>query len=211
MRGKRREIELREIERNLAGGLRDIAVEQHAPLACDRCELADVLQRPDLAVRRFDRDESCVWTHRVAQRIGRDESLAIRLQDRHLGNAFRRREDRSMLDRARDQMLAVFHLMQRDVVRLRRAGGEDDLVRLRVEKSRDGDARIFDGARCFPSMRVRERRGIAEVFGEVRQHRFDDPRIARRGGVMIEVDRRLRHETMIAPEDSESAIGDRNA
>src|SRR5437588_7768964 len=90
--------------------------------------------------------------------------------------------------------------MQSNVVRLGRAGGEEDLVRLRAEKTGDGDTRVFERACGLPSMLVRKRRRIAEYVGEVRKHRLDHARIARRRGVVVEVDRRRRHGKMIAPD-----------
>ena len=45
-------------------------------------------------------------------------------------------------------------------------------------------------------MLVRERGGVAELLAEVREHGLDDARIARRGGVVVEVDgKRERHRS----------------
>src|SRR5262249_55112442 len=66
-----------------------------------------------------------------------------------------------------------------------------DLVRLHAEEAGHGDARVLDGVRGAPAVLVRERGRIAEVLAEVREHGLDHARIARGGGVMVEVDRRL--------------------
>ena len=105
----------------------------------------------------------------------------------------RRCEYRLVLDRRSNQMIAWPEQIQRDVVRFRCAGGEVDLIRLRTEKTRDGDARVLDRIRRAASVLVRERGRIAEDRREERQHRVDDPRIAGRRGVMIEIDGWFRH------------------
>ena len=81
-------------------------MKQHAAFVRDLRERVDVLQRSDLAIRRFDGDQSRIRFDRGTQRVGIDEAFAIGLKDRDVGDALRRREDRSMLDSASDEMRA---------------------------------------------------------------------------------------------------------
>src|SRR5438552_13629716 len=88
--------------------------------------------------------------------------------------------------------------IQRDVVRLRRARREVDFVRLHVEKTRDGDARIFDSV-CRPAtVLMRERSRVSKIGGKERQHYIDNSRVTRCRRMMIEINWKIRgHPTMI--------------
>ena len=146
----RGQIDLGEVYSNFASSLRDVAVIQNTTLSANCRKFGDRLDGSDFAVGGLDRDEFRVRAHGVVQ-LGRiDEPFAIRLQNRQLDAAFleplRGRQHRFVLDRGGDQMIAGGEEIQRDVVRLGRAGREVDFVRLHLEKARDGDARIFDRA-----------------------------------------------------------------
>ena len=103
MRGKRGEIGIGKLQRNLASSLGDVGVIQHTALAANRCEFGDRLNRPDLTVRRFDRDELRIRPDRIAQRGGIDEAFAVGSENGQLHAAFfraaRRSENRFVLDR----------------------------------------------------------------------------------------------------------------
>ncbi len=74
-----------------------------------------------------------------------------------------------------------------EVVRLRAAAGEDELVRLRAEQLREVIARIIDRrARDAPG--GMDAGSVAEVLLEIRRHRRARGRAERRGCVVIEVD-----------------------
>ena len=105
-------------------------------------------------------------------------------------------EDRLVLGDARDDVVALLavHLgdaLDREVVRLGRAAGEDDLLRVRADQIGDLLARLLDRLFGFPAERMVAAGGVAEVLGEVRQHRLDDARIDRRRRVIVHVDRKL--------------------
>ena len=72
-----------------------------------------------------------------------------------------------MLDARRDDVPAAIrirarHAENREVVRLRGAGGEDDLARLRADERRDLCARGFDARLGAPAERMRGGDGVAE-------------------------------------------------
>ena len=81
--------------------------------------------------------------------------------------------------------------LDREVVGLRPAAGEDDLARLRADGAGDDLARLVDALARAPAAPVQARR-IAAVLTQVRQHRLEHlgAQRARRG--VIEVDRHLR-------------------
>src|SRR5258708_13525472 len=70
---------------------------------------------------------------------------------------------------------------QGGVVRLRRAGREDDLGRLDAEEAGDGYSCILDGVRGSAPVVVGRRR-VAEVARKVWKHGLDDTPVARRRG-----------------------------
>src|SRR5712692_2723112 len=71
------------------------------------------------------------------------------------------------------------------------AAGKDDFFGRGVDQRSDLLPRSFNGFFAGPPEAVVAAGGIAEFFREVRQHRFDDARIHRRGGVIVHVNRQL--------------------
>ena len=67
------------------------------------------------------------------------------------------------------------------------AGGEDNLVRACADKDCDLPPCAIGGGPRFLTEQV-DARSVAKFFRQVWQHRFDDPRVDRRGGTMIEID-----------------------
>ena len=62
-----------------------------------------------------------------------------------------------------------------EVVGLRAAGEEDDLVRARADERGDLAPRAVDGGARLLPVEV-DARSVAELLGQVRQHRLDDAR-----------------------------------
>ena len=79
------------------------------------------------------------------------------------------------------------HTLQRQIVRFRRAAREHDLARARPGQVRHPLARHLHCRFRFPSEAVRTACGIAEFRPEKRKHRFQNTRIHRRGGVIIQI------------------------
>ena len=138
--------------------------------------------------------------------VGRLEALALELAHRV--------ERRLVLGLHGDDVLAlvlveVRRALQREVDRLGRARRPDDLLRVAVHQRRDLVARLLDRLLGVPAERVRARRGVAEVLGQVRDHLLRDARIDRRGRRIVEIDRHL-HEGLVCAMLDTSA-GDRRA
>ena len=105
--------------------------------------------------------------------------------------ALRRREARGALDG--------------DVVRLRRAGGEDDLARLRADQRRHLPARRLHRLLGRPAHRVLDAVRVGEVLLPPGPHGGEHPRVERRGGVVVEVDGAVR--TVHARQDGAASGG----
>jgi len=67
--------------------------------------------------------------------------------------------------------------------------GEDDLLGGGADELGDLLARDFDGLLGFPAEGVVAAGRVAKLVGEIRHHRFQNPRVKRAGGVIIHVDR----------------------
>ena len=100
----------------------------------------------------------------------------------------------------------VRRALDRQIVRFGRAAREDDLARRRADERGDFAARANNGLVRVPAVGVLAAGGIAEVFGEVRQHRLEHAGVDRRGGVIVEVDG-LRHCGTRLVGDCELCIG----
>src|SRR5437773_1586727 len=133
----------------------------------------DVLDGADLAVGRFHRYQARVRAHRVADGVHADEAFAVRIEngqlDAALGQPSGGSENRLVLQRGGDEVVAGLELMECDVVRLRRSRGEVDFVRLHSEETGDADARLFQRIRRAAAMLVSQRRRVPEILRKVRQ------------------------------------------
>ena len=94
--------------------------------------------------------------------------------------------------------------LDRQVVRLGGAAGEDDVLRLGADQAGDLLAAGVDGLLGLPAEAVGAARGVAEVLGEVRQHRLEHPRIDRRRGVVVHVDCACSSSTSSHPRSGQS-------
>jgi hypothetical protein len=194
------DVELSNADRDLAERLRGVGVNERARSVRESGELFDRLQHTGLVVRVHDRDERRVpvdgftgGVHACATiSVDADASDAafVLLEPRA------RARSRRMLDDRRDDVALPLerlrHTTDGEVVRLRAARREHDLVGVAAEERRDllprlGDRRAGARAVHMPA------RGVAEVLAQVRQHRGDDLGQERRRRVVVEVDRVVRH------------------
>ena len=100
-----------------------------------------------------------------------------------------------MLGRCRDDVarrMLEGDALDREVVRLGGARGEDDLVGLDVQRRGDRRAGAVDRRVRGVAERVAGAGGVAEHVGEVGQHRREHARIDRRRRVAVEIDRCVR-------------------
>ena len=79
--------------------------------------------------------------------------------------------------------------LEGEIVRLGRAGGEDDLLGGATDELRDLFARLVHGLLGFPAEAVVAAGGVAEDAGEVGHHGFEHTRIERCGRMVVHVDR----------------------
>ena len=159
-----------------------------------RADLGERLQHADLVVGRHDRDRgSCRSVMARAQLVEIDEALRVDAEPRDAAalalEALARVEHRLVLGRDRDDVIAAVAQRVRDpfdrqVVGLGGAAREDDLARREAPMSAATCARArVDRLLRLPAVGVLPARGVAELLGEIRQHRLEHARIDGRGGV----------------------------
>ena len=196
------------VEGELPRRLRRIGMEQNAAFGAERAEGCDVCDDAGLIVDLHEADEHGVGADRSCERLGRDPSGTIRRQIRH-GIAFFFQvaagiEHRTMLDAGRDDVPAAVGVGARDaqdreVVRLRGAGGEDDLGGLGADQRCDFIARALDARLRAPAKLVSARGGIGEiaVCAQAFAHRLSDERIHRRRRRIVQINGRRPHEPRV--------------
>ena len=198
--GSQVDLHFLHVERHLAHALHRVDVEEHALLAGHLAEFRDGLQGPDLVVREHDRDEDRLVRDRLAELLCGNTAEFVRRQVgdvetlplEPLGGIQRR----LVLGADRDDVIALLLVelagpLEGQVDALGSAGGEDDLFLVPADQGGDLLARPIHGLLGLPSERVAARGGVAELSGEIRHHRLQDPRIERGGGVVVHVDREL--------------------
>ena len=189
----------------MADGLDRVGMHRDAEFGPDRGELGDRLDRADLVVGPHQRDESGlggVLLELRAQVGGRDDAVGVdREQDELgaglLGQPLRGVEDGVMFDRRGDDPatagvgvpLCPVDPLDRQVVGLGAAAGEDDLGGPGTDRRGDGLAGLLEPTTCGATGSV-QRRGVTRLREDGR-HRLDGfGQHLRRSGV-VEVDRRL--------------------
>ena len=140
--------------------------EYHRP---SRAQL-ERLNRADLVVGEHDRDEDRLVSDRALDVRRVDATVATDRQVRHaeavLLEALARVENRLVLRDGGDDVVALVLVelgdaLEREVVRLRRAGGEDDLLLARgADQLRDALARVVDRLLRGPSEDVATARRV---------------------------------------------------
>src|SRR5262245_1336369 len=124
----------------MAHRLRRVAVEPHAPLAATPSDLGDRLKGADFIVGRHDADESGRFSDRSGD-IGRIDKT-IRVDTEYVAIASYI-EDGPMFRRHRDDGTA--RSLDREVVGLGGAAGENDFVGVRADERSDLGPRLFHG------------------------------------------------------------------
>ena len=207
MAGDRHQIEPHRLdgERDLAEGLRRIGVEQDAAGAAQRADLGERLDHADLVMRRHHRNQEGAVRHRRGQPVEVDEAARLdrQIADREAlalqrGGAF---EHTFVLGRQHDQMVTnlaagrrmgpreMSDALQRQIVRLGSTRGEHDLARIGVDQPRHLAARHFDRRHRVAAIDGALAVRVAEMLGEIGQHRFEHARVEWRRGLIVEIDR----------------------
>src|SRR5262249_4998854 len=101
-----------------------------------------------------------------------------------------------VFDRLGDDVIALLavHLgdaLDHQVVAFSGSASEDDLFRSSGDQRGDLRASVFHGLFPSPAKGVVAAGGVAELFGEIRQHGANNARIDRRGGVIVHVNRQF--------------------
>ena len=207
MAGDRHQIDLHrlDIERNLAGGLRGIGVEQDATGPTQRTDLVKRLNDANLVMRRHDRHQKRAVGDRFGESIDRDKAARLDRQIGHSktfalqrGGAF---EHAFVLGRHCDQVIPnlvadgmrpreMRRAFEREVVRLGRTRGEHDFARIGADQPRHLATRRLDRRHRVMSIDMALAVRVAELLCEIGQHRLEHARIQRRGGLIVEIDRR---------------------
>ena len=187
-----------DVERDLAGGLGRVGVEEGLLLAADLADLGERLDDADLVVHRHDRDHHGLVGDGRAQGVEIDQAVLLHWQVGHLEALLLEMaagvEHALVLGHGGDDVvLAVLvelgDAADREVVRLGGARGEDHFLLVGADQLGDLAARLLDALLGFPAVGMAARMRIAELVGEVRHHRFQHARVHRRGGLIVEVDR----------------------
>ena len=168
-------------------------MEGHAPLAADAPDLRDRLHRSHLVVDVHDRDERGLVGDRRRDIGGIDQPVAIH---RQVGDAvalvfelLAGAQHRVMLDGAGDDVLAtppwrIRDALDRQIISLGAAAGEDDLGGAAVQQPRDGLVGGVKRGEGFASQAI-DAAGVAEELTEIWLHALEDARIERcRSGVV---------------------------
>src|SRR5579883_869806 len=197
--GDRVEVDRARGRRDLAERLRAVRVnEDPGPLRPGaRRERVDREDRPRLVLDVHDRQqhgpiiddgENALRIERAVLLEGRERDLEAVLLERPEGL-----EDARVLDGRGDDVIAAPLLRRRgpqqgEVVGLGRAAREDDLVLLAVDRARDLDPGVLEGARRLDSSPVETRR-IAEPLAQEGEHGGDrlGGGARRRGGVEVDL------------------------
>ena len=173
-------------------------MEEGALLAADLADLGQRLDDADFVVHRHDRDDDGVVGDRGTQDVEIDQAVLLHRQVGD-GKALLLEvtagiEHALVLGHGGDDVVApvlveVGHALDRQVVRFGGARGVDDFLLVGADQLGDLGTRLLDAFLGLPAVGVAARMGVAELVGEIRHHRFQDARVHRRRGLVIEVDR----------------------
>jgi hypothetical protein len=200
-RGEQIDSHRLDVDRNLAGGLGGIGVEDDAPGLGELADLGDGLDGADLVIGEHHRDQDGLRRDglfelgrvdepiRPYRDVGDLEALPLEpLADIHA---------RPLLDRRGDDVVALLsvhlgHALERQVDGLRAPGGEDDLLGIPgADQLGDLVAGTVHRPFRFPAEGVIAARGVPEFLREVRNHRVEDPRVHRRRRLTVHEDRQF--------------------
>ena len=200
--GHQVDLELVEVDGNLAGGLGRVHMEDHALAAADFAQLSDVLDHADFVVHEHDRGQDGVRADGRLELIDVEQAVGFRCK---IGNLEALAlqfaagiEHGLVLGLHGDDVLAlalveVGGALDGQVVGFCGAGGPDDFLGIGIDQRGHLLARVFHRFFRFPAERVGTRSGVAEMFGEVGNHLFCDTGIHRGRGRVVEVDGEFQH------------------
>ena len=202
VRGQRQQIDAHglDVERNLTDALGRVSVKQNIFLFRQPADLFNRVDRADLVVRRHERDKNRLVGQRFFELLHIDQTVRANRQIGYvkamLLQNFAAVQDRFMLGHTGDDVIAfvpisIGNAFDRQIVRLRRTAGNNDLLCRRADQFGDLLPRRIDSGLRFPAERVAFARRIAKALGEIGQHRFQHPWIDGRGGVIIQIYRCL--------------------
>ena len=178
-------------DRNLAGRLHGIGVKPHVGFGSNLADLFDGLQNAGFVVGHHDGDQARILAQRTAHALRLNLSVAVHA---HAGNfasqmlqPYAGAENRAVLDGGDDDVIAgAHHSLERQVVSLRAAAGEDHFRGQAVKQRGNPLAGfLYDGKRA-PSATVNGR-GIAEGLSKAGQHLFHNLRQNSGCAVVIEI------------------------
>jgi len=187
-----------EIERQLAGDLHGVGVEESAGGVGDGGERCDGLDDAGLVIGEHDGDEFGVGAN-GGDEIGRfDEALGSGGEEGDVDVAALERfgcvKDGVVLEAGGDNVVLLFGggelggdgAEDGEIVALGASGGEDDLGGAAVQEARDGVAGVVDGGAGDLALLV-DRAGVAVMLHPKREHGLEDFRKDRRGGVRVHI------------------------
>ena len=203
VRRKRQEVhvEFPHINLQLARRLHGVGVEQHAMPVANRGNLAHREQDARLVVRPHDRDDGGIRANGLLQLLQVQRAVRLHGQEGHGATALLEQlaelDVRRVLDRSgQDVGLAGLRdqgALDRRVVALGAATGEDDLARLGVDQGRNPRPGFVQVRAELASEGVGARR-VAPILAQERKHGLDHLGGDLRRGVVVEViNRRAAH------------------
>ena len=186
-----------DIAGNLTYPLHGIAMEPDTVFAGNGTDSGQRSDSADFAVDVHDGDEHGVGRDGLTDIVWIYESKTVYRDIGHFKALFLQRlaavQHRLVLSGRRNNMAALVTIgpgnaFERQVVRLRRTTGKDDLFGLGPDQGRNLLAGSMHRLFGFPAIPVRPTRRIAELLREIRHHGVEDSGIDGCRGVMIEVD-----------------------
>ena len=190
-----------DVDFHLAGCLRSVHVEDDALLAAQCADGRNVLHHADLVVHEHHADQDGVGTDGRLQHVHVDQAVFLHIQIGHLEALALQLahgvQHGLVLGLDGDEVLAlalveVRSALDRQVVGLGRAAGPDDLARVGADQVGHLFAGLLDGRFGFPAPGMAARGRVAEVLTDPGDHGFGHARVHRRGGAVIEVNRKMR-------------------
>ena len=189
-------VHLLHVEGHLADGLDGVGVEEHFLLFGDLPDFLNRLQHADFVVGVHDGDEDGLVGDSSAQLVQINQAFFAHRQVGDLAAVLLQPlagvEHGFVLGDGGYDVVAFLavhlgHALDGQVVGLSGAGGEDDLLRSGVDEGGDLLAGGVNPLLGLPAEAVVAAGGVAELVGEVRQHRLQHPRVHRGGSVVIHI------------------------
>ena len=192
------DLELLQVDIDLAGCLCGIDVEDDALLAADFAQLGDRLNDAHFVIDEHHgsqhgiRTNGCLEYVEIKQtiflhvEIGRFETLAL-----HLADGI---QNRLVLGLDGDDVLALGagikmgSALDGEVIGFGGTGGPDDFLGVCIDQRSNLFARFLDRRIGFPAETVRTRRRVAKFLDQVGNHFFRNARVDRGGCRVIQID-----------------------